>query len=53
MPPNEGVLPTSAEQQRLGITILRSTVPHDAMNDDATPDQRTELERAVIGLLRE
>lgn len=33
--------------------MMRFTVPHNAMNDDATPDQRTELERAVIGLLRE
>ncbi len=53
MPPDEGVLPTPAEQQRLGIRIIRSTVPHNDMDDDASPEQRAELQRAVLRLLGE
>jgi hypothetical protein len=53
MPPDEGVLPTSAEQRRLGITVLHSSVPHNAMNDDASPEQRSELQRAVLLMLGE
>lgn len=52
MPPDEGVLPTTAEQQRLGITVVRSGVPHNAMDDAATPEQRFELVGATLALLR-
>jgi len=50
---DEGVLPSPQEAEDLGMRVVTSTVPHDHMDDEATPGERSELERAVLDLLRE
>lgn len=52
-PADEGVLPGLQEAKDLHMRVVTSTVPHDHMDDEATAGERSELELAVLDLLRE
>ncbi len=52
-PADDGVLPTPREAQDHGMRIVPCSVPHNAMNDDATPEQHRELTGLVLEMLRD
>lgn len=51
-PADAGVLPGIEEAHDLDMRVLMSTVPHNAMDDGASPEQRKELTELITGLLR-
>jgi predicted esterase len=49
---DEGVLPTSQEQQKLGITIVNlANTKHSEMDNDANEQQRREINDLVLSFL--
>lgn len=51
-PADEGVLPGTAEARDLDMRVRMSSVPHNAMDDGASPEQREELTELIKELLR-
>jgi pimeloyl-ACP methyl ester carboxylesterase len=49
---DEGVLPTPREAREHGMRIVPCSVPHNAMNDHAAPEQHRELTGLVLEMLR-
>jgi predicted dienelactone hydrolase len=52
-PADDGVLPSEQEAADLHIRVVGSSVPHNNMADDSTPEQRRELIDLVMGLLHD
>ncbi|MBK9273583.1 MAG: alpha/beta fold hydrolase [Flavobacteriales bacterium] len=50
-PADQGVLPGAEEAHDLDMRVLMSTVPHNAMDDGASPEQRKELTELITRLL--
>lgn len=52
VPADDGVLPTAAEQDSLGIAVIPMPgIKHGEMNDRASPEQRAALVRTLLAVL--
>ena len=53
-PADEGVLPTPEEQKKYGMEIIKlNHTMHNDMDNDATEEQRNEINKYIFGFLNE